>query len=251
MTNREKPAVLITGAGSGIGAASAQYFSQQGHQVVLVGRTKSKLHAVSETLKTDCHTLECDLTNENDTKSMVAKSIERFPNLGILINNAGIFERGLFEDSSDDMWRRIFESNLLAPLRLSKFLIPHFRKMGGGSILNIASTAGLRPVSGMTAYSSLKASLISLTQSLALELSVDQIRVNCICPGIVETPLVTSKHISGLDLENLRETWAKMHPLGRVGKPSDIAFGIYQLTCSEASWITGVVLPIDGGISLT
>ena len=121
----------------------------------------------------------------------------------------------------------------------------------GNTTVNVASTAGLRPIAGMSPYTTSKGALISLTQSLALELAADQIRVHCVCPGVVETPIHITDKMDEMTKKSLRENWSKMHPLGRGGRPEDVAYGIYSLCAPGSEWLTGVVLPVDGGISLT
>jgi NAD(P)-dependent dehydrogenase (short-subunit alcohol dehydrogenase family) len=246
-----KPTVLITGAGSGIGAATSIYFSQNGHDVILVGRRKETLTAVASKLKTKAHVLPADVRREPELSWLIHEALKVAPNLGILVNNAGIFEQRSFLESDDDLWVRMFETHLLATVRLSRLLMPHFQKRKGGSIVNVASTAGLRPVSNMSAYATMKASMIYLSQALALEVASDQIRVNVVCPGVVETPILKLEGLTPQRHAEVTQSLATMHPLGRMGKPEEVAWAIFQLASEQAAWVTGAVLSVDGGIALT
>lgn len=244
--NQSKPAALITGAGSGIGAATARLFSCMGHDVVLVGRRKELLEETASTLQTKSFVLPASVRSGPEVDWVVAEAIKEAPHIGILVNNAGIFERKSFLESDDDLWTRTYETNLLGPVRLARGLVPHFKKKGG-VIVNVASTAGLRPLEGMIPYSTFKAALIHLTQSLALECAPFQIRVHAVCPGIVDTPILG---LPEANAEKKKQELASLHPLGRMGKPEDVAWAIYELTRPETGWMTGVILPVDGGISL-
>lgn len=239
----KKPAVLITGAGTGIGEATALLFSKHGHDIVLVGRRLDKLKKVANKLKTKAFVYSCDISSLKDVLALTKDVSKKCPHLGILVNNAAMFEQTNFKNSSDQLWADMLQTNLIAPVRLIHGLLPLFLKNKDSVVVNVASTAGLRPLASMTAYSVSKAGLIHLTQSLALEFAQKNIRFHAVCPGVVDTPIHEGKRkesISEMD---------KWHPLGRVGKPGEVARAIYYLAC-ESDWMTGVILPVDGGISL-
>lgn len=235
-------AVLITGAGSGIGESTAIYFSERGYDVVLAGRNKDKLATVSERIRTQKTVLSVDLSKPQDAVFLAKEAIKIYPHLDCVVNNAAIYNYKSFLDQSDSDWSTMMETNLMGPARIIRTLIPHFKKRGGGSVINIASTAGLRPMANVSAYSTSKAALIHLTQSLALEFAADQIKFHVICPGIVDTP------IHGQNIENIR-TMGSIHPLGRIGLPLDVAQAAYYLA-AESQWMTGTVLPVDGGLNM-
>ncbi|MDZ4676192.1 MAG: SDR family oxidoreductase [Oligoflexia bacterium] len=247
----EKPAVLVTGAGTGIGASVAQIFSDNGYEVILTGRRLEYLEKVAAKLKTKNHVIQSDLTDEKSIKDLISACIKKTPHIGILINNAGTFHRGDFLQSTDLVWQEMFDIHVMAPVRLSRLLIPQFKKNKSGVIINVASTAGLRPISGLIAYTTLKAAQISFTQTLALEHATDNIRVNVVCPGIVDTPIHKIENLNESEQAKIRQDWAQAHPLKKVGQAIDVANAIYNLSIPSAGWITGVVLPVDGGISLT
>lgn len=215
----------------------------------------------------------CDLSSQKDIESLV-RSIEG-RRLDILINNAGIAFKKNFEETPDAEWMRQWEVNMMGPVRLTRLLFPHLRRrepcperqgppgqdskgqapqnafQGGSSqretsslVIHISSTAALRPVPGLSAYSAVKAAMVMWTQSLAQEWGPYGIRVNCICPGIVNTPI---QAFHGLPEDQLQEVHRR-HPLGRMGRPEDIAQMVGYLM--EAHWVTGSIMKIDGGISL-
>lgn len=251
MNQTDKPTVLITGAGTGIGAATAKLYADHGHPVVLVGRRKELLEATAQVLKTKSTVIACDLRRGPEVQRLFSEAVRVAGPIGILVNNAGVYEPKNFLDTDDEGWAEIFQSNFFSCVRLSRVFIKHFLENKSGVIVNVASTAGLRPVSGLSAYTASKAALISLTQSLALEFAAQKIRVNCVCPGIVDTPIHADEKRPESETLNLHRDWHALHPLGRMGKPHEVAWAIYQLSIPESEWMTGVILPVDGGISLT
>jgi len=237
-----KKAALITGASSGIGAATAIEFSKNDYFVYLMGRDKDRLQETALQCRHGATLLSCDLQNT----AALDKRLQEMMNIKIhqveaLVNNAGIFERNNFVSTSDESWQQQFAVNLLAPVHITRTLFPMFIENGGGSIVNVSSTLGMKPTSGVSAYSAAKAAMINWTQSLALEGGPHKIRANCVCPGIVETPI----H-KGTDLSKL----GHLQPLGRVGTPAEIARSIYFLGSDQSSWTTGSILAVDGGIQI-
>jgi NAD(P)-dependent dehydrogenase (short-subunit alcohol dehydrogenase family) len=247
---KTKPAVLITGAGTGIGAATARIFSDNGHDVVLTGRRRHVLEETAEVLPGKTHVIPADLTDLSEIQALIKEATRQVPHLGILVNNAGIYSRGEFLKTGDREWTSMFESNLMSVVRITREIVPHFQKNSAGAIVNVSSTAGLRPLAGLAPYATVKAAVISLTQCLALELAPSQIRVNAVCPGIIETPIHGFEKLDKAAAEKVKKQMSAMHPLGRMGQPEDVAWAIYQLCAEQAGWMTGVILPVDGGISL-
>lgn len=242
--------VLITGAGSGIGAATAIKFAQNNYHVVLMGRRKVALEEVAKLCP--AHSiLPCDLQNPQEVKKAAASLLSRKDlSLEVLVNNAGIFTRHSFAEGHDETWFDQFNVNLFGVVRLTRELWPTFVKQNKGSIVMVSSTLGLKTSPMTSAYSASKAALISLTHSLALEGGPHRIRVNCVAPGIVDTP-IHDFHSAPLDkkaqvLQNLQG----LQPLGRIGTSQEIADSIYFLGSDSSSWTTGAVLAVDGGINL-
>lgn len=246
-----KKAALITGASSGIGAAIATEFSKNGYFVYLMGRNKERLQDVALKCRSGASIVSCDLSDEAALNKRLSEVIgAKIHRVECVVNNAGIYEAHNTEEGSDEIWRRQFEVNMLGPLRIVRALFPYFKEQGGGSIVNIASTLGLRPQGPTSSYAAVKAALINWTQSLALEGGPHKIRANCVCPGIVDTP-IHSFH--GLPAEKKNEIVDKMkslQPLGRIGQPEDIAKAAYFLGSDQSAWTTGAILSVDGGINL-
>ncbi len=246
-----KKAALITGASSGIGAATARLFSEKGYFVYLLGRNEDRLHEVALQCTSGASLLKADLNNPAQVDKYTQHLFERKDtDLQVLINNAGIFERKMFAEDTDlEHWRLQFETNLFGRIRLTQKVLPLFLGKKSGSIVNVSSTVGLRPVQGISAYSASKAAMINWTQSLALELGPQGIRVNCVAPGIVDTP-IHSFH-SAKNKNEALEQMASLQPLGRIGTAEEVAEAIYFLASPASAWTTGVTLPVDGGIQLT
>ncbi|XP_046999445.1 3-oxoacyl-[acyl-carrier-protein] reductase FabG-like isoform X1 [Schistocerca americana] len=243
--------VLITGASSGIGAATAIHLSRLGASLSLTGRNEENLKKVAKS----CEVLPehpqpflqtGDITNENDTKNIVEATLKHYGKLDVLVNNAGIIETGSIENTSLDQYDRIFNTNVRSMYHITMLAVPHLIKTKG-SIVNVSSVNGIRSFPGVLAYNMSKAAVDQFTRCIALELAAKQVRVNSVNPGVTLTEL---QKRGGLDeeayskfLERSKET----HALGRVGKPEEVAEAIAFLAGDTASFITGASLPVDGG----
>lgn len=250
MNSISKPSVaFVTGAGSGIGRAVADRFLAEGWKVVAVGRRAEPLEELKASAPKDSVLpLPCDLTDPAQVQKMsnqLATQKDFAEGLRVLVNNAGRYVRSSTETTPDDVWREMWEVNFLAPVRLTRILLPYLRA-NQGALINISSTLGLRPVVETGAYSAAKAALINWTQTLALEEAKYQVRSNCICPGIVDTPI----HALETKTEAEKSEFNRMQPLGRVGRPEDIAHAVWSLSAPGSEWITGATLKVDGGIDL-
>lgn len=253
MSNNTKvsnPVVLITGAGSGIGEATAARFSHEGWGVILVGRRKDALEKVKASLRTESFVLPLDLASKNSDQTVtdwISANKTIADRITTVIHNAGIFERATTTDSSLDSWSRIFETNLFGVIRLTKVLFP-ILKMNGGAIVNVNSTLGLRPTADTAAYSASKAALLNWAASFAKEAGPHGVRINSVCPGIVDTP-IHSFHTAKNKAATL-ESLAPLQPLGRIGQPHDVAHMIWALSSPGSEWTTGATVCVDGGINL-
>lgn len=243
-------AAIITGAGSGIGEATAKLFAQNDYHVFLLGRKKDALAKTAAACP--FHTvIPCDLTNPKDVDAATSQILSaKNLALEVLIQNAGIFARHSFADGSEDLWRQQFETNLFAPVRFTRALWPHFVKNQKGSIVMVSSTLGIKPAGGTSAYSASKAALNSLTQTLALEGGPHNIRVNCVAPGIVDTPIHDFHAMESSKKQTAIEGLNPLQPIGRIGSPQEIASAIYFLATEQSSWTTGSIFSVDGGIHL-
>jgi NAD(P)-dependent dehydrogenase (short-subunit alcohol dehydrogenase family) len=248
----KRKAVIITGASSGIGAATAEYFSNQGWFVFLGGRNEERLQQVALKMRSGASLLKMDLNNSESIKKYMGGLLERADvQIEALINNAAIYERKNFLDTTKKDWENMFSANLFGHIEVTQGVLPLFLKQGFGSIVNVSSTLGLKPIEMTSAYSASKAALINLTQSMALELGSKNIRVNCVCPGIVDTPIHDfSKMSPEQKSEFIKTNLSHMQPLNRIGQPEDIAKSIYFLASDNSAWTTGAVLSVDGGINI-
>jgi NAD(P)-dependent dehydrogenase (short-subunit alcohol dehydrogenase family) len=239
---------LVTGAGSGIGRACALAFVREGAEVALVGRRSSPLQQLCQEISGAAVALPADLSLAADVDHVVAQTLERFGRIDILVNNAGILLPGTAESHTDEEWQQTFDVNVRAVWRLSRAVLPHMRAQHGGSIINMASVLGLVAARNRLAYASSKGALVMLTRCMAVDHAPDKIRVNCICPGFVETPLTDGMlaHLPNPAAE--RERRAQLHPLG-LGRPEDVAGLAVYLASDESSWVTGAAFPVDGGFS--
>lgn len=246
-----KKAALITGAGSGIGAATAIEFSKNGYFIYLMGRNKERLQEVAAKCRSGASIVSCDITDvaalNKRLDEMLTAKIHR---IEVVVNNAGIFETHSTEDGSDELWRQQMEVNMLAPVRITRAFFTYFKQQGGGSFVNVSSTLGLRPTANTAAYSASKAAMMNWTQSLALEGGPFNIRANCVCPGLVDTPIHSFHHLEEAKKQEALENMKSLQPLGRIGTPEDISKTIYFLGSDLSSWTTGAVIAVDGGINL-
>ncbi len=249
------PVVIISGGGSGIGQATAREFATAGWTTVLLGRNASRLEATAQSLPTPSHILPVDLSDSQETHQKLTEWLQSHselqPDIRALVNNAGLYERREFMASGDEFWLSQFEANFFSAVRLTRHLWPVFVENGGGSVVMVASTLGQRPVASTSVYAASKAALINLTETLALEGAGHGIRVNCVSPGIVETPIQSFYQDQSEKAAQIRTLAGSLHPLGRVGRPEEVAFAIHQFCRPESSWTTGANLRVDGGIHLT
>jgi NAD(P)-dependent dehydrogenase (short-subunit alcohol dehydrogenase family) len=243
--------VLITGASSGIGQATAQFFSEKGWFVYLLGRNEKKLLNTQQNLKNKSEILAYDISHSVQCEKLGAHLSKLNSNLTVLVNNAGIYRPNLFVNEKQSDWLEQFETNLFGAVRLTRLVWPQLLK-NKGAVVNVSSTLGIRPIENTGAYSASKAALNSWTQTLALEAGPLGIRVNAICPGLVDTPIHSfHQGDSSPQYVELRQKLDKMQPLGRMGQPLDIAKAIYFVASEDSPWMTGSLVSVDGGISLT
>lgn len=237
---------IITGGSRGIGFETAKMFSENGCKVVITSKNSDHLkYAVNQL--TNTISISGDVKEEEDVKKIIDETIKKFGKLDILVNNAGVFPRiKQLHEISESEWNDVIDVNLNGQFRFTKFAIPYLQK-SSGTIINVSSDAGLKAYEGFNAdaYSAAKAALIVLTKCWALEYAKDKIRVNCICPGVVDTDMTKPF----LQTEKDREFMDNDHPLGRIGKPDEIAKSILFLASEDSSWTTGAILAVDGGQS--
>jgi meso-butanediol dehydrogenase / (S,S)-butanediol dehydrogenase / diacetyl reductase len=253
----EGKVALITGAGSGVGAAIAQRFVADGAKICITGRRQEKLDEVVQSLPAGT-AVSCagDVTDLEDARKMVASALVINGRLDVLVNNAAIDAGGkTVVDMDLEIWDRVLATNMTGPMHMMKMSIPHMIKGGGGSIINIASLGGLRCLPGMPAYCASKAGLIMLTQQVALDFGPDNIRCNAVCPGgtrteMLENSLSPLAKVLETDLDGVFKCISSMIPLRRTARPEEISGICSYLASDDSSFMTGSVLLVDGGTAV-
>jgi NAD(P)-dependent dehydrogenase (short-subunit alcohol dehydrogenase family) len=236
---------IITGGGSGIGKAIAQAFVREGAKVVIAGRDGKKVERAAAEIGGECLTVSADVSKASDVRKLVDAALGKFQRINVLVNNAAVLLPGTAESLSEGDFDQTFNINVRGLWLLSRAVLPQMRAAGGGSIINIASVLSMLGARNRVAYASSKGAVMAMTKAMALDHAAENIRVNCICPGIVATEMVAR---FSLDENALRQRVA-MHPMGRFGQPEDVASAAVFLASDESGWTTGSVLTVDGGYS--
>jgi NAD(P)-dependent dehydrogenase (short-subunit alcohol dehydrogenase family) len=243
---------LITGGGTGIGRAIALAFAREGASVAVAGRRLEKLREVIGEIQKQRGAglaMECDVTRAVDVARAVKGTVERFGRLNVLVNNAGALQASTVEGISEEEWDRQMTVNLKGPFLMSRAVLAEFRKCGGGVIVNIGSVLGLFAVKDRAAYCASKGGVTMLTKAMALDHAHEKIRVNCICPSVVETDLVKSVFDESERGQAMLKARLATIPLGRLGRPEDVAEMAVYLASEESAWLTGAAIPLDGGVT--
>jgi NAD(P)-dependent dehydrogenase (short-subunit alcohol dehydrogenase family) len=238
---------VITGAGTGIGRAIALSFTREGAKVALVGRRKDLLKAVAEEAGGSTLVLAGDVSQRRDIDRILAETAAHFGGVNVLVNNAGILHIGTAEEITEEQWDETFNINVRGLWLLSRSVLPHMRKAGGGSIINVASVLGINGARKRAAYAPSKGAVVLLTKCMAVDYGHENIRVNALCPSFVETDLTAEVIRKAPDPKAVRAERISVHPLGRLGQPGDMAGLAVFLASDESSWMTGATLPVDGG----
>jgi meso-butanediol dehydrogenase / (S,S)-butanediol dehydrogenase / diacetyl reductase len=250
MGQLEGKTAIITGGGTGIGQAIGRRFHEENAFVVLCGRRKYKLEEAARTINPGgerIQTIIADITVEQDINRLLEETVLMTGRIDILVNNAGVMRFGKLNETPVQEWDLMMKTNVFGPWRLMANVAPYMRRSGGGSIINISSLAGIKAFPGSGVYCASKAALQVLSQVMAMEAAADNIRVNCILPALVED---TELSIPIFGEQNVGAFWDRMrplHPLGRNGKPMDIANAALFFASDQSSWITGALLNVDGG----
>jgi len=243
---------IVTGAGTGIGRACAELFAREGAAVALAGRRREPLEEVARAIeKSGGRALArtCDVTREADTQALVERAVSGFGGLHVLVNNAAYWMAGTIEETSVEDWDRMMETNLKGVFLLVKHALPALRQAGGAAIVNIGSVLGLVGMKRRVAYATSKGGLVLLTKALALDHAADRIRVNCICPALVDTPMGQESLGRAGDAAAERARRLAAIPLGRAGTPEDVARLALFLASDDSSWMTGAAIALDGGFT--
>lgn len=252
MTRVAGKVAIVTGAGTGIGRAIALALAREGAKVAVAGRRREKLEEVAQSIERaggEAAVTMCDVSSEADTQRAVKDAEQAFGLVNVLVNNAGALSVSTVESISLEDWDQVIATNLKGPFLMSRAVLPSMRRAGGGAIVNVGSILGLIAMKDRAAYCASKGGVTMLTKAMAMDHAHERIRVNCICPAIVETDLIRdlfSKTEEGL---RARDGRLATLPLGRFGRPDDIAELAVFLASEESSWMTGTAIPVDGGLS--
>lgn len=247
---------LITGGGTGIGAAIAKRFVEEGATICITGRRRDMLEKTAAALPAEKVTIcSGDVSQEADVKQMVETTVSFGGGLDVLINNAAMSAQGPVTELEPQLWRQVMATNLTGPFLLMKTSIPHMIERGGGSVINIASVGGMRCLPGMPAYCSSKAGLIMLTQQAALDYGAQNIRCNAVCPGGIKTAMTEKEfgmfgEMLGMDTDAFFAKISSDLPLNRFGQPNEIGGLCVYLASDDASFMTGASLVVDAGTTI-
>jgi len=244
---------LVTGGSSGIGFAIAERFAREGAKVMIASRSREKCEDAVKRLRKlgedRIDYIAADVSKSSDSKLIVDRTVKRFGRLDILVNNAGVYLEKRAEDTTEQEWDSIIDINLKGVFLCSKAAYPYFKKQGGGVIINMSSDAGLYGNRNCPAYCASKGGVSNLTRAMALDYAKENIRVNAVCPATIDTPMLEREANRREDREEYLKATAEEHPVGRVGKPEEVAFAVLMLAADGASFMTGANISVDGGIT--
>ncbi len=244
---------IVTGGAQGIGRATALALAREGATVLIADRDGPAARTLAEGITSWGGTalaIVGDVSDEADAARIAAEAVSRFGGIDVLVNNAGIQSPGSVESTPLEIWNATLAVNLTGVYLVSRFVLPELRRRGGGTIVNVASLHGLLTEPGWAAYAASKGGVIALTRSMALDYAAEGIRVNCVCPGAIDTSLLRA----AAALESRQQTdavlkqWAEAQPVGRLGTPEEVADLILFLAGPRSSFITGSVYTVDGGL---
>ena len=243
----ENKVVLITGGTRGIGLATARLFAAEGARAVIVGRDTDQTTAAAR--KVPGRGEAGDVSIAADCERIVARTLDLSGRLDVLVNCTGvIFRNRTVEATTEEEWDLTFDVNVKGTFLICKYAMPALRETKG-CIVNVSSYVGLVGFAGASAYAASKAAILNLTRSMALDHAKEGIRVNAVCPGSVDTEMIHAAWQQFGDVEQAQKLWSEKHPLGRIATPEEVGRAILFLASEEASFITGVALPVDGGIT--
>ncbi len=241
---------LVTGGGSGIGRATGQLFAERGGAVLVADIAEEAAKATAEAIRQrggKAEAARCDVTEWDQVEATVQRARDAFGRLDVVIHCAGIMRVDPIEETSLQDWNESLHVNLTGAFLVTKAAMKALREQGGGAIVHIASRMALRVKENHAAYAASKAGVLQLTRMAALEGAPHKIRVNCVCPGVVDTPLLREYGTPEEVRQTVFANWSAVCPLGRPARPDDVARAMLFLASDDAAYITGVALPVDGG----
>ncbi|MBI3022428.1 MAG: SDR family oxidoreductase [Thaumarchaeota archaeon] len=246
----EGKVALVTGGNSGIGRAVAELFAREKAKVVIADIKRGETARAIEQQGGVATFIPADVRDDSRVKRLVDGCVKKYGTLDIVCNNAGIELVGPLVETTEEEWDRVVDTNLKSVFLVSRHALPYMIERRRGAIVNIASQLGIVAMENLAAYSATKAGVILLTKAMALEHAKDGIRVNCVCPGAIDTPLTDRILRHQQDPKKGRKTLIAKHPIGRLGRPEEIAQAVLFLASERSSFATGAALVVDGGYSI-
>jgi meso-butanediol dehydrogenase / (S,S)-butanediol dehydrogenase / diacetyl reductase len=240
---------VVTAGGSGIGAATARRFAAEGASIVIADLSGRRADEVTKSITAEdgrAVSIKMDAADPDGVAATVRLALDRYGRLDVMFNNAGLAHLGLLDETSVESWNRVLAVTLTSAFLGMKYCLPVMREQGGGAVVNTASVSGMAGDCGLSSYNAAKAGVINLTRAAAVENARYGIRVNCVCPGAIDTR--ATELLGGSRAEELRYAQAQAHPLGRMGQAEEIANAVLFLASDEASFISGEAIVVDGGL---
>ncbi len=253
MNRFQEKVVIVAGGGSGIGAATALAAAREGANIVIADIHEEACRKVArqiQDLPGKAIPVIADTTNIKDAQRITQEAIKHFGGVDFLCNSVGLQTYGTVLDMEEESWDKTIDVNLKSIFLVSKFAIPEIIDRGGGAVVNISSVQGIRCQPNVSAYAASKGAVIAMTRSMAQDFARQNVRVNCICPGSIDTPLLRYGAAQHGDLETVLQQWGDNHPIGRIGTPEEIASTVLFLFGKEAGFILGQPIVADGGLSI-
>ncbi len=249
----ENKIAVVTGAGMGMGKAIAAAFAQEGASVAVVDINTEAGNGAVKAIRAQggqAIFIEADVSKAADAQRIAAKAVEAFGGIDILVNNAGIQHYGNVVETTEEEWDRVLGVNLKSIFLCSQYCIPEIQKRDGGAVINIASVQGLASQARVAPYSASKGGAISLTRNMAIDFASSGIRVNCVCPGSIDTPMLRWAAELTDDPQRAVQEWGEVHVLKRIGQPEEVAQVVLFLASNRSSFVTGAAYVVDGGLTI-
>jgi NAD(P)-dependent dehydrogenase (short-subunit alcohol dehydrogenase family) len=240
---------VVTGGASGIGAATVRRFVAEGAEVLIADRALDDANTLAKELGNAVTTIECDVRLEESTRSVATAAFGRWDHVDVLVNNAGSELNSTYDETTVEEWDRVLDTDLKGPWLMCKHLVPHMVERGSGSVINISSLNGLVGFPLSTAYGSAKGGLVVFTRDMAIELATTGVRINCVCPGVIETPMMERWTKLMPDQNEAKAMLEGVMPIGRMGTADEVAGAILFFASDDSSLCQGAVLSVDGGFT--
>jgi len=240
-------ACIVTGGSSGIGAATVRRFVKEGAEVLIADRNVRDAHALARELGESVTAMSCDVRREAEVKAIAEAAMQRWGRIDVLVNNAGAELNRPYDTTTVDEWDMVLDTDLKGPWLFCKHVVPHMVNRGSGSVINVSSLNGLVGFPLSTAYGSAKGGLIVFTKDMAIELAQSGVRFNCVCPGVIETPMMERWTDLMPDKADAQRMLRGVMPIGRMGTADEVAGAIFFFASEDSALCQGAVLSVDGG----